>query len=113
MKYGVIGFCLMFLPGLGLSGYYTFKSRIPPVIAPLFIMITVLFFPIIFVCIMIAVLVRPTPQILELAFVSFALEGMLEAAPQALLQCVYLMNNKYQKLLYQIINTVMNPANSH
>ena len=93
MKYGVIGFCLMFLPGLGLSGYYTFKSRIPPIIAPLFILLTVLFFPIIFVCIMIAVLVRPTPQILELAFVSFALEGMLEAAPQALLQCVYLMNN--------------------
>ena len=93
MKYGIIGFCLMFLPGLGLSGYYTFRLQIPPIIAPFFILTTVTLFPIIFICIMIAVLVHPTPQTLELAFVSLALEGMLEAAPQALLQCVYLMNN--------------------
>ena len=92
IQYGIIGFCLMFLPGLGLSGYYTFRLNIPPIVAPFFIIITVILCPIIFIGIMIAVLVHPSPQILELAFVALALEGMLEAAPQALLQCVYLMN---------------------
>ena len=67
----------MFLPGLGLSSYLISKFTLPAILIPPFIALAVLGFPIWLILIMIAALIYPKQQILELAFVALALEGML------------------------------------
>ena len=98
----------MFLPGLGLSSYLISKFTLPAILIPPFIALAVLGFPIWLILIMIAALIYPKQQILELAFVALALEGMLEAAPQALLQCVYLMNGNLvtPTIIFAIVTSV-------
>ena len=108
MEYGIIGFSLMFLPGIGLSSYYIARHKLPPFLVPFVIILTVVAFPLWLLVIMITTLVYPKQHILELAFVALALEGMLEAAPQAILQSVSLMegNIPTPTIIFAIVTSI-------